>query len=303
MPHYPVLAIGLLMAWVPCAPAACGGHGDHESLLVPTGWLGEHLKDGEVVVLAIGEKRDYDAGHIPGSRFLNYPDVVVAKSADGLRVELPPMDRLGEVFAALGVSNTSRVVLYPLKEWNSLVGRVWLTLDAMGLGGRASILNGGLPLWQSEGRPVSSDVPAPARGRIEPCPQADVIARLDDVRSAVRRPGVEIIDARTPEFYTGAQLMPGKRAGHIPGASNLTFSTLVTKEGKLLPDAELQAKFREAGVRAGDRIISYCHIGQQASLVYFVARYLGYDARMYDGSWDEWSEHAELGAETGGYQR
>ncbi len=281
------------------AVAACGGHGNRDSLLVSTVWLAGHLKDPGLVVLAIGQKSEYDAAHIPGSQFLNYPDIYLPKGPEGLRVELPPIDRLADVFEKLGVTNDSRIILYPLKDWNSPTARVYVTLDALGFGARTSILDGSLPLWQSENRPVTTEVAAIRRGQIEPCPQADVIAKLDFVRSNVHHAGVAIVDARDPGFYTGAQIPRGKRAGHIPGAANITFSTLVDDQGRLLPVETLKAKFREAGVASGDRVVSYCHIGQQASLVYFVARYLGYDARMYDGSWDEWSDHSELAAETG----
>jgi thiosulfate/3-mercaptopyruvate sulfurtransferase len=136
------------------------------------------------------------------------------------------------------------------------------------------------------------------RGKIEPCPQDDVIADLDYVRSNLRHPGVGIVDARLPEFYTGARIPDGQRAGHIPGAKNIAYNSLVDAQGKLLPAEALQAKFQSAGIQTGDRVVSYCHIGQQASLLYFVARYMGYDARMFDGSWQDWSRHSELPVET-----
>ena len=272
-------------------------------MLVSTAWLSDHLKDANLVILAIGQKSDYDAAHIPGSRFLNYSDIILAKSPEGLRVELPPMDHLAGVFAALGATNDSRIILYPLKDWTPQVGRAWLTLDAMGLGAHAAILNGGLPLWRNEDRAVTAEVPPPARGRIEPCPQSDVIAKLQEVRDAVGRSGVELVDGRAPEVFAGTQSSDGKRPGHIPGATSLPFPSLQDEKGRLLPVATLQSKFSEAGIQSGQRVISYCGTGQVASNVYFVARYLGYDARMYDGSWDEWSDHADLPAETGPHHR
>jgi thiosulfate/3-mercaptopyruvate sulfurtransferase len=116
------------------------------------------------------------------------------------------------------------------------------------------------------------------------------------VRSNLHHPGVDIVDSRNPEYYTGASHADGKRPGHIPGATNLTFSTLFEPGGKFKSPEALATLFREAGVKPGDRVVSYCHIGQQATVIYFAARYLGYDARLYDGSWEDWSAHSELPA-------
>ena len=280
------------------AAAACGGHGDRDSLLVSTSWLADHLNDRNLVILEVGDKAAYEKAHIPGAQFLEYMDTHLMKSPAGLTLELPPMADLAEVFGKLGVTNDSRIVLYPSKDLSAPTARVYVTLDAMGLGAHTSILNGGTTIWQSEGRPVSADVRKATRGKLEPCPQNDVIASLEYVRANLHHAGVDIVDARLPEYYSGARIPQGQRAGHIPGASNITFSTLVDDKGKLLPADAIEAKFRAAGIKSGDRVVSYCHIGQQASLIYFVARYLGYDARLFDGSWEDWSRHADLPAET-----
>jgi len=295
-------AAGLLIASChPARAASCGGHGSRDTLLVSTSWLADHLNDPDLVILEVGDKAAYEKAHIPGARFLEYMSTHLMKSSQGLTLELPPMADLAEVFAKLGVTNDSRIVLYASKDLNAPIARVYVTLDAMGLGAHTSILNGATPVWQSEGRPVSAEVRPEVRkvprGKLEPCPQDDVIASLDYVRANLHHAGVDIVDARLPEYYTGARIPQGQRAGHIPGASNITFNTLVDDKGKLLPAGEIEAKFRAAGIQSGDRVVSYCHIGQQASLIYFVARYLGYDARLFDGSWEDWSRHADLPAE------
>jgi thiosulfate/3-mercaptopyruvate sulfurtransferase len=279
------------------APAACGGHGDRSTMLVTTGWLAEHLKDPNVVVLAVGDKSDYDKGHIPGSLFVEYMDTHLMKGPTGLSVELPPMADLEAVFGKLGVSNDSRVVLYPLKGYFSWVTRIYLTLDAMGLGQQSAILDGGLPAWSGEGREITTVVPVVKAGTVKACQQSDVIAYVDEVKANVKHPEVEIIDARATEFYTG-QSQPGdQRRGHIPGAGNLPFTSIIDDKGKLKSPEALAELFRAAGMKPGDRIIAYCHIGQQATAVYFAGRYLGYNVKLYDGSWEEWSAHKELPAE------
>ena len=291
------VACFLLAATARAAPS-CGGHGTRDSMLVSTAWLAGHLQDPKLVILSVGQKAEYVQGHNPGALYLEYADTRIARSAAGLTYELPPVADLVEVFGKLGVTNDSHIVLYFSKDMVAPTTRVFLTLDAMGLAARTSILDGGFPVWQSEGRPVSTEARLVIRGKLEPCPQTDVITGLDSVRANLHSSGVAIVDARDLEYYTGASHADGKRAGHIPGARGLTYSTLLDESGKFRPPDLLTAMFRDAGIRPGDRVVAYCHIGQQATVVYFVARYLGYDARLYDGSWEDWSAHTELPAET-----
>ncbi|MFZ0818579.1 MAG: sulfurtransferase [Candidatus Acidiferrales bacterium] len=290
----------VMAAFAPTKATAqsCGGHGDKNTMLVSTAWLAEHLKDPNLVMLAVGQRSEYDAGHIPGSLFLDYEDTHLMKGPTGLSVELPPMADLSAVFGKLGVSNNSRIVLYQTKDWFSPMTRSYLTLDAMGLGPHTSVLDGGFPVWKKEGRPVTTDVRTVTPGTITTCAQNDVIAHLDEVKASVHHAGVEIVDARDPEFYSGQKQPSNQRLGHIPGALSIPFRTLTDDSGKVKSPTELTEIFKAAGVKPGDRVIAYCHIGQQATAVYFTARYLGYDVRLYDGSWEEWSAHKELPAET-----
>jgi thiosulfate/3-mercaptopyruvate sulfurtransferase len=281
-----------------CAAAnACGSHGTSESLLVSTAWLADRLRDPKLVVLAVADAKSYGEEHIPGALRIDLSFVQAASGPGKLTLELPPAADIVETFRNLGVSSDSHVVLYfAADNWASRTTRIFLTLDSIGMGGNTSILNGGLAAWKAEGRPVTAEVRGVVRGDLTACPQSDVVADLDYVRGNLNHAGVALIDARDPQYYNGASAAEGKRPGHIPGAANLTYSTLLDATGKFKSPEELSAMFRGAGVKPGDRVVSYCHIGQQATVVYFVARYLGYDARLYDGSWEEWSAHRELPA-------
>ncbi len=257
-------------------------------MLVTTAWLADHLKDPNLVILAVGRDDGYENGHIPGSLTFNINDTITNKNAAGIYVKLPPMASLAETFGKLGVTNDSHVILYMIQNSFAYVTRTYLTLDAMGLGAHTSILDGGLPAWKNEKRPISTEVPSVKPGKLDTCPQNDVIADLEYVKTNLHHPGVDIIDVRTADDYS--------RVGHVPGATSLPAEKLLDS-GKLKPAAELQSLFREAGVKSGDRVVSYCYVGLRATVVYFVARYLGYDARLYDGSWTEWSKHTELPTE------
>jgi thiosulfate/3-mercaptopyruvate sulfurtransferase len=265
---------------------------DPNSLLVSTAWLGEHLSDRGLVIISIGPRASYDAGHIPGARFVEMS--AISSSAPGATLEMPPVDKLKGAFEDLGISNSSRIVVCFLANYISPSTRVLFTLDYLGLGGQTSLLDGGFEAWRNEGRAVTTEAPQIARGSITPHPRLELIVDAAWVSANLNKPKIAIVDARTPEFYTGASAGRMPRAGHIPSAVNVPFSTLADAANKLKDAPTLRKMLADAGVKQGDQIVSYCHIGQQATAVYFVAKFLGYDARLYDGSFEDWSKRSEL---------
>jgi len=287
----------LLAVPIGLAAQTCGGHGDPKNMVVSTSWLAGHLRDANLVILAIGDRTDYDRAHIPGAAFLSSSSL--SSRTSPLTLELPPMPDLAATFSELGVGNDKRIVIYVNGGRVIQATRAYLTLDAMGLGGQTSLLDGGIAAWESEGRPVTKEAPAIKRGLLTPCPQNDVIVDARYLVANLGGHGIQIVDARAPEYYLGESTAPGKRSGHIPGAVNLPFSSLTDAKGKFYSADELRGMFARTGIKPGDRVVSYCHIGLQATMVYFTARYLGYDARLYDGSWEDWSAHQEFRAVTG----
>jgi thiosulfate/3-mercaptopyruvate sulfurtransferase len=267
-----------------------------KSLIVSTGWLAQHLKDDSLVLLQVGEKDEYTAAHIPGAQFIQLSDISTPRG-QGLALELPAVAQLQSTFEKLGVSNKSRVVIYFGKDWVSPTARVFMTLDYLGLGDHTSILDGGLPAWRAENRPVTTEVRTPAPGKFTPRPNKQLVVDASWVNANLKKPGVMILDARAAKFYTGEEVGRMPRGGHIPGAKNIPFDSLVEDSNKFKGVETLRQLFNAAGVTPNDSVTTYCHIGQQASLLYFVARYLGYDAHLYDGSFEDWSHRTELPVE------
>ncbi len=263
-------------------------------MIVSTDWLGKRLKDASLVLLQVGENDDYVAGHIPRAQFITLADISTPRG-EGLTLELPTVAQLKATFDKLGVSNSSRIVVYFSKDWVSPTARVYLTLDYLGLGDRTSILDGGLPAWRAEGRPVTSVVDARKTGKLNPQLKKQIVVDATWVSANLNKLGVAILDARAQQFYSGAEMGRMPRGGHIPNAKSIPFSTLVEdSNNKFKSAATLRELFGGTGLKTGDTIATYCHIGQQASLLYVVARYLGYDAHLYDGSFEDWSRRQEL---------
>ena len=263
------------------------------SLIVSTEQLAKHLKDDSLVLLQVGEKDEYTAAHIPGAQFIQLADISTPRG-QGLALELPDTAQLKTTFEKLGVSNKSRIVVYFGKDWVTPTARVFLTLDYLGLGDRTSILDGGLPAWRAEGRPVTTEAHTAAPGKLTPRLNTKIVVDASWVNANLSKPGVMILDARAAKFYTGEEVGRMPRGGHIPGARSIPFDSVVEDSNKFKSVETLRQLFNAAGVKKGDSVTTYCHIGQQASLLYFVARYLGYDAHLYDGSFEDWSHRPEL---------
>jgi thiosulfate/3-mercaptopyruvate sulfurtransferase len=271
---------------------ALSGEERKAPMLVSTAWLQDHLHDPSVIIFHVAQRRqEYKYGHIPGARFL-WTSSLDYTNPD-LTLELPQLAQADSVLKNLGVSDGVRIILYFEGNVVTPTTRIYFTFDYLGLGNRVSLLDGGLDAWKMEGRPVTMDFPEIPKGSVGVKLNPHVVADCDEVKNDLDNPKVSIIDARGPQFYAGnGGGMP--RAGHIPGAINIPFSSLVDSTNKLKDEASLRKIFDDAGVKHGNTIVAYCHIGQQASLVYFVAKYLGYDVKLYDGSYEEWSGRKDL---------
>lgn len=258
--------------------------------IVGVEWLASNREAPDLVILhAARDRAGYDTAHVPRARFVGLP--AFAPTVRGIAAELLSADSAAGLLAALGVSNTSRVVIYGDLP---TAARLWFTLDWLGHGDRAAVLDGGLDAWRAAGRAVTAEVPSVTRGRFVPDLHAEAVVTAVWLRGRLGGPDLRLLDARTPEEFDGTQAddeLP--RSGHLPGAVNLDWRRTV-EGGRFLPVAELRRLFEAAGVRSGEEVVTYCRSGTRSSVLHLLARALGYRARMYDGSILEWARRTDL---------
>src|SRR5262245_190415 len=275
-------------AFVVCSSLS-GAQSSTNGLLTSTAELAAALKDPNLVVLHVADRASvFEDAHIPGSRFLRYGDFAV-DGPNGLGSELPPVDRVKQAFEAVGVSNNSRDVLYGANTVGA--ARAFFTLDAMGHK-HVSLLDGGLRAWRAENRPVETGAgTTAAKGSFTPVLNPARVASAQQIQQQMPASAISLVDVRPDPEYLGTDGGMGMHAaGHIEGARQLPWDTLVSTDGRFLPRDQLQARLAAAGVVSGKPVVAYCMVGMRASVVYFVARHLGYDARLYDGSIVDWSQ-------------
>jgi thiosulfate/3-mercaptopyruvate sulfurtransferase len=284
-----------------CAAQVANGS-SRDKLVVTAAWLAQQVKDPDIVILQVGRKETFDAGHIPGARLVDYDRRALAARDQGpgaLALEMPTTEALRAELAALGISDNSRVVVVPSDNYWAPSTRIVLTLDYAGLS-NVMWLDGGVKGWTDNGQPLSSEVPTVKPGNLSPLRLRPVVVDAEFVRAHLKTPGFAIVDARNRSFYEGtAPLRMGGGAapkpGHIPGALSAPYDSFATGVAEassttLKPAAEIGALFTAAGVKPGDTVVGYCHIGQQATAMLFAARTQGYNVLLYDGSFTDWEK-------------
>jgi thiosulfate/3-mercaptopyruvate sulfurtransferase len=258
-----------------------------QGLLVSPAELAAALKDPATVVIAVTNSEDeFIAGHVPDARVVFYDAIAV--EADGLQSELPPVGQLRAVLSAAGISDTSKVIVY-----GSAIAatRMFFTLDYFGHP-NVRVLNGGLNAWKASGGLIEY---GPAKKRaaaaLTPKIHPERVVSADWIKERLSSGKMTLLDARPDNEFTGADGgMGGAHVkGHLPDARQLVWNTLLDSTGRFLPDAELRKKYEAIGATTTAPLVSYCMVGMRASVTYFVARHLGYDARLYDGSIVDWT--------------
>lgn len=262
----------------------------HPEQLVDAGWLAAHTTDPRIRIVDV-RRSGFEGGHIPHATWLD-PESI--REPANPPTYLLPADRFEQTMGRLGISNTTRVVLYD-DRGGLLASRVWWMLNAYGHS-NVALLNGGWIAWTAEGHPTTTEsTPVPGAAFTATLNKA-WIATAEDVQAAIGRTGKRILDARTVAEMDGSDTRLSSRGGIIPSAQAVYWEDLLDPARKTFKSSdELQAIFHRAGLEASDDVIAYCWVGHRSAVDLFALHLIGYDhLRNYLGSWEEWSRRMDL---------
>jgi thiosulfate/3-mercaptopyruvate sulfurtransferase len=283
--------------------------------LVESSWLAEHLDDPHLRVVDmrgyvrtvehdgvqdaqyVGARDEYEQGHIPGALYIDWSSDIVDPD-DVVEAQVAPAARFAEVMGRLGIGDQHLVVAYDAHPASQFATRLWWALNYYGHD-QVVILDGGLPKWQRENRPLVTAIPSFPPATFTPVPQPQLRATAEDIVSFLGRQDVTLVDARERRQYTGELVRRPGRRGHIPGALNISREELIDPAtGTFRSNEELAHIFANSGVKPEDHVVAYCNGGVAATTVLFSLAMLGYPKLTnYDGSWNEWGTRQDLPAE------
>jgi thiosulfate/3-mercaptopyruvate sulfurtransferase len=276
--------------------------------LVDAPTVAAHLTDPAFIIVDCQFKLDdplwgraaYERAHIPGAFYADLNrDLSGTPSGTNGRHPLPAVEAAEETFARLGIDRGRQVVAYD-QDHGMFASRLWWMLRWLGHD-QVAVLDGGLTGWVRDGLPTSSTIDLPIRRPFEARVRLDATVAADDVAAMVDA-GHRLIDARAPQRFRGEVEPIDRAAGHIPGARNYFFMGSINTNGRFDSPAALRARLESTldGVPP-DRTICYCGSGVTAAHVLLAMEHAGLTgAKLYPGSWSEWSSDAGRGIETGG---
>jgi thiosulfate/3-mercaptopyruvate sulfurtransferase len=266
--------------------------------LVETDWLAERLNAPGMVVLdaSLGTGADglpafeaYKQAHIPGALFFDIDDL--SDTANPNPNMLPAPEKFAARMRKMGIGDGMKVIVYDSKGIYS-APRAWWMFRVMGHE-HVAVLNGGLPKWQTENRPLESGLPAPRSERhFTVRKNSGLVRDLGDMEAAVASGQSQIADARSAARFEGreAEPRPVPRLGHMPGAVNIPFGSLLNGNSTFKPAEDIKALFEKAGINPGQPVIATCGTGITACTLALGAAITGHEHMpVYDGSWYEWS--------------
>lgn len=233
----------------------------------------------------------FNKARLPGAVFFDLN--AVSDHTTDLPHMLPTAAAFAEAVGALGIAESDRIVIYDTVGLFS-AARVWWTFRTMGAT-NVRVLDGGLPKWRSEGRPVEAgDATPPRPTTFVATPVPDAVADVPTVMAALTG-DAQVVDARPAARFLGQTPEPraGLRSGHMPGALNLPMTSVLDDQGRLKRGDRLEATFREAGIDLDRPIVTTCGSGVTAAVLSLALAELGTGSRLYDGSWAEWGSGTE----------